>query len=501
MRILLTWSDWHVGRPQNAHDGRDLGPTRRLLAVGGRTYDTVLMLAARPDRTAARALAADIGRHVGAPTVGEVLVEILDVTDPSDHAQLFAALVPVVRALPPEAEVDVLLSSGTPQAQTLWVVLVKAGLLGARMLQVIPAQFVPDPHPEPVREVRLDFDGFPEIRALREEVVRLRARVQAVSGGLVGDSAPMRQLAERIARVAASRVPVLVTGETGTGKELVAQAIHAASDVSGGPFVAENCGTFAEGVLASELFGHEAGAFTGAVKRRRGLFEQAEGGTLFLDEIGELSLRVQVQLLRVLQEGVVRRVGGEAPVPVDVRIIAATHRDLPGMIACGEFREDLYYRLQGATLHVPPLRKHPGDLEALVSHFQAETKTTHLRLTRAVWAALQAHPWPGNVRELGAEVARWGVFCDTVVDVGDLSAGIRGALPATPQPTTATPTAVARPGPVGAPETLDQLVTRTERAAIEAALTANDENLSATARHLGVDRNTLKRKMAAYGWR
>jgi transcriptional regulator of aromatic amino acid metabolism len=138
-------------------------------------------------------------------------------------------------------------------------------------------------------------------------------------------------------------------------------------------------------VLASELFGHEAGAFTGAVKRRRGLFEQAEGGTLFLDEVGELSPRVQVQLLRVLQEGVVRRVGGEAPVPVDCRIIAATHRDLPAMIARGEFREDLFYRLQGAVLTVPPLRDRRGDLEALVAHFQAETHTQHLRLTRPAW--------------------------------------------------------------------------------------------------------------------
>jgi two-component system response regulator AtoC len=496
MRILLTWSEWHVGRPQLPANARDPGPVRRLLAVGGIEYDAIWLLTTRADKAAARALASELGRQGPA-----VSVEALEVTDPSDHEQLFTAVLPVVRTLPPEAEIDVLLSSGTPQAQTIWVVLVKAGLLRARMLQVIPPQFVPHPHPEPVREVRLDFDGFPEIRALREEVMRLRARVRAVSGGLLGESPAMVQLVERIARVAGARVPVLIHGETGTGKELVARAVHAAGDRAQGPFVAENCGAFAEGVLASELFGHEAGAFTGAVKRRRGLFEQAEGGTLFLDEVGELSPRVQVQLLRVLQEGVVRRVGGEAPVPVDCRIIAATHRDLPAMIARGEFREDLFYRLQGAVLTVPPLRDRRGDLEALVAHFQAETHTQHLRLTRPAWAALQAYDWPGNVRELRAEVARWGVFCDAHVQLEDVSAAIRqGAPPYAPAPAG---TQTHASGSPSAPEdtTLDAIVTRAERDAVAAALAATDDNLSAAARRLGIDRNTLKRKMAAYGWR
>ena len=501
MRLLLTWSEWHAGRPQIPADARDPGPVRRFLAVSGVPYDAVWLLSTRRDRAAARAFAAELSQWVAS-----VLVETLDVTDPSDHEQLFQALTPLVRALPVDAEVDVLLSSGTPQAQTIWVVLVKAGLLKARMLQVIPAQFVPHPHPEPVREVRLDFDGFPEIRALREEVVRLRARVRAVSGGLVGESPGMHLLAERIARVATARVPVLIHGETGTGKELVAQAIHAAGDRADGPFVAENCGAFAEGVLASELFGHEAGAFTGAVKRRRGLFEQAEGGTLFLDEVGELSPRVQVQLLRVLQEGVVRRVGGETAVAVDARIIAATHRDLPEMIRRGEFREDLYYRLQGAVLTVPALRERPGDLEALVAHFQRETKSDHLRLTRAAWTALQRYGWPGNVRELRAEVSRWAVFCDEVVELGDLSATVReppegGPAALSPQVATASEGAsVSTSGPTS-PETLDAAVLRTERQTIAAALERTSENLSAAARDLGIDRNTLKRKMAQFGWR
>jgi transcriptional regulator with GAF, ATPase, and Fis domain len=191
-------------------------------------------------------------------------------------------------------------------------------------------------------------------------------------------------------RVAASNASVLLVGETGTGKELVARTIHRLSERVAGPFIAENCGAFSEGVLASELFGHERGAFTGAAARRRGLFEQADGGTLFLDEIADTSPRVQVSLLRVLQEGTLRRVGAEQPITVDVRVIAATHRDLSALVAKGEFREDLYYRLCGATVRVPPLRERLGDLEGLVRHFLAELGATKLWPDAAAWRRLRA---------------------------------------------------------------------------------------------------------------
>ncbi len=499
MRLLLTWT--HAGQQG------DPGPVMRLLAVGGVRYDDARVLTNRGDRAGARAL-------VGAMGFGSV--QVLDVPDPSDHAALFKAVGPVVEALPPDAEVDVLLSAGTPQAQTIWVILVQAGLLRARMLQVIPPRFVPHPHPEPVRAVRLDIDGFPEIRALRAEVVQLRARVTALAGTLVGESAAMRRLRERVARVGAARVPVLVLGETGTGKELVARAVHAASDRAEGPFVAENCGAFAEGVLQSELFGHEAGAFSGATGRHRGLFEQAHGGTLFLDEVGELPPRVQVQLLRVLQEGVLRRVGGEQPVRVDVRVVAATHRDLPALVARGEFREDLYYRLEGATLRVPPLRERAGDLELLVAHFLA-SEGRRLQPTRRAWQALQAYAWPGTVRELGAEVRRWTVFCDDVVDLADLSPAIAAGAPAVPPAAglpsagaplagSATPSAGASLAGSVAPSAgsvapLAEVVAAAERAAVADALAVHRGNLSAAARALAVDRNTLKRKMSAFGLR
>ena len=392
--MLLTWSDRGVRGPSPSHHqprpASDRGPIARLLEH--REYAAARILCTPAGREPAAELVAELRE-----TIADVELVELAVVDPSDYEQLFLALGPALAALAPRRAsvggAEVLLSAGTPQMQTLWVILVAAGLLDARMLQVIPAAFVPVPHPSPVREVQLDIDGFPEIRAMRDELRRLRAEVRPRASGLIGDSEAMTALLRRLGRVAQAEVPVLILGETGTGKELVARAIHAASERSRGPFVAENCGSFSEGVLASELFGHERGAFTGAQSRRRGLFEQADGGTLLLDEIGEVSPRTQVMLLRVLQEGRLRRLGGEQEIRVDVRVLAATHRDLPAMVAAGEFREDLYYRLRGATLELPPLRERGRDLEQLVAHFLAELGRAGAGErpwpSEAAWAALR----------------------------------------------------------------------------------------------------------------
>ncbi|MGC4122854.1 MAG: sigma 54-interacting transcriptional regulator [Myxococcales bacterium] len=378
-----------------------------------------------------------------------------------------------------------LLSAGTPQAQTLWVILVQAGILRARMLQVIPEVFAP---PSPVREVRLDIEGFPEIRALRDEVRRLRAAASWKGSAIVGESPAMQRLLLRATRVASSDLPVLVLGETGTGKELVARAVHEGSERSRGPFVAENCAAFAEGLLASELFGHEPGAFTGAAGRKRGLFELAHGGTLFLDEVGDMPLPVQAHLLRVLQEGALRRVGGEAAVNVDVRLITATHRDLAQLCREGRFREDLYYRLRGATLELPPLRERPEDIPLLVDHFLRSKPARPLEVTARAARALASYRWPGNVRELRSEVARWKVFCGKHVDLEDLSPEILGGRVEKP--------AAAQPGAV---QPLAVAVRAAEERAVASALAQEKGNLSRTARVLGIDRNTLKRKLAALG--
>jgi len=497
-RTLLTWSDRGVDGPAPAHQAKrpasDRGPVLRLLdeTPPGASYARALVLTVPGGLARAHTLAGDMK-----PQVGDVEVRVVPVDDPSDHAALFAALGPLVAEFDrvPRPHLDVLLSSGTPQAQTLWVILVQAHMLRARMLQVIPAAFVPRPHPRAIREVSLDIEGFPEIRVLREEVTRLRAEVRARGALLIAGSDAMRALMDRVVRVAHSELPVLVLGETGSGKELVARAIHDGSARADGPFIAENCGAIADSLLASELFGHEAAAFTGATARHRGLFEQASGGTIFLDEIGELPPHVQAMLLRVLQERTVRRVGGEQAVKVDVRVVAATHRDLAQMVRDGRFREDLYYRLRGATLGVPPLRDRITDLPAMIDTFLREAtirgRARTLPVTPEAMRLLAAYPWPGNVRELRSEVHRWAVFCDDEVAPADLAPEIRDG---------GAPRAARRPAPRAArTTTLAAAVRDAEHAAITAALAAHAGNLSRTARALGVERNTLKRKLARLG--
>jgi transcriptional regulator with GAF, ATPase, and Fis domain len=220
----------------------------------------------------------------------------------------------------------------------------------------------------------------------------------------------------RVALVARSDMPVLLLGETGTGKEVIARAIHDASPRARGPFIRVNCGAIPSELIDSELFGHERGAFTGATASRRGWFERADEGTLLLDEVGELPLPAQVRLLRVLQEGTFERVGGEKAVAVDVRIIAATHRDLPVLVQNGQFREDLWYRIAGFPIVLPPLRERRADIPALAAHF-AERAALRFGLrpvavTRQDVALLQAYDWPGNVRELASVIDRAAILGD-----------------------------------------------------------------------------------------
>ncbi|HJL30336.1 MAG TPA: sigma-54 dependent transcriptional regulator, partial [Polyangiaceae bacterium LLY-WYZ-15_(1-7)] len=243
--------------------------------------------------------------------------------------------------------------------------------------------------------------------------------------GIVGSHPVMIRLLRRVAQVARSRATVLIHGETGTGKELIAGAIHTNSKRAAGPFVKLNCAALAESVLESELFGHERGAFTGAQARRIGRFEQADGGTLFLDEVSELSLSLQVKLLRFLQERELERVGGNETVKVDVRVVAATNEDLGALVKSGRFREDLYYRLNVVRLEVPPLRARPSDVLELASHFlvelAAENEVEVSGFTEAAKQALLAHPWPGNVRALRNAIETAVVLCEGErVDVGDL---------------------------------------------------------------------------------
>jgi DNA-binding NtrC family response regulator len=268
-------------------------------------------------------------------------------------------------------------------------------------------------------ELMLVLERALERHRSRKETASLRQQLteRYKFENIVGNSAEMQQVFKSIAQVAPSRATVLLSGESGTGKELVAAAVHHRSTRASGPFVRLHCAALAESLLESELFGHERGAFTGAERRREGRFEQANSGTLFLDEISEISPSTQVKLLRVLQEREFERVGGNQTVHVDVRVIAASNRDLADMVAKGKFREDLFYRLNVINIRLPPLRERAGDVIALAQHFLAkyakENAKTVDRISDDALALISAYGWPGNVRELENVIERAVVLADS----------------------------------------------------------------------------------------
>lgn len=308
---------------------------------------------------------------------------------------------------------------------------------------------------------------------------------------LVGRSAPMRELLTRLVRVAQTDVTVLITGESGTGKELVARAIHANSKRAARPFMPVNCAAISESLLESELFGHVKGAFTGAVKLRQGLLEEASGGTFFFDEIAETTPAFQAKLLRVIQEHEIRRVGDNASIPVDVRVIAATNQDLKLAIAEKRFREDLFYRLNVVPLTAPPLRERREDIPLLAQHFIArfnQRNGTRRTLLQGALQKMAAYDFPGNVRELENVVEQAAALARAdEIDADDMFIETR--------------TAAALDTPPGGVRTLAQEVDQAERRAIEAAVARNEGLLERVARELDVSTTTLWRKMKRLGLR
>ena len=313
---------------------------------------------------------------------------------------------------------------------------------------------------------------------------------------VTGPSRRMATLVDELDAAAREDVSMLILGETGTGKEVLAREIHRRSRRAAGPFVAVHCMAFASEMIESELFGHEKGAFTGAAERRLGRFELADGGTLFLDEVGELSPGVQVKLLRVLQERAVERVGGGRPIPVDIRLVAATNQDLPGRIRSGAFREDLYYRINVFTLHPPPLRERREDIPTLAEHFRV---LANQRMGKAVagfrdeaMRALQQHDWPGNVRELANVVERAMVLARG--DQIELAAVGMAPSAGVPQPSSTPPDFLA-----GLPTPLNEAREIFEGEFIRRALERAEGNVSRAAKELDVPRSTIYRKCELLG--
>lgn len=325
-----------------------------------------------------------------------------------------------------------------------------------------------------------------EKRRLLHEVGILAGEFRERYGleNIVGHSAPIRELISRIVRAAPSDTNVLITGESGTGKELVARAIHTASRRAAHPFVPVNCAAITPTLLESELFGHSRGAFTGAIKARRGLYEEASGGTLFLDEIGETDTAFQAKLLRALQEKEIRRVGESQPITVDVRVVAATNQDLSKAVAEKRFREDLFYRLNVVPIRVPPLRERIGDLPLLATHFLARynrRNETRKTLSESALDKLLSHDYPGNVRELENTIEQAAALSTgDVIDPEDFSFAHLDE----------------RSGTVaGESRRLSDVVDEAERNAIAASLARHPGDLAAVARELGISPTTLWRKM------
>ncbi|ABI55575.1 sigma-54-dependent transcriptional regulator [Alkalilimnicola ehrlichii MLHE-1] len=332
---------------------------------------------------------------------------------------------------------------------------------------------------------------------LDELVTKVRGLAEAQGGDapaeegepLLGIAPAMRRLEERLRRLARAGAGVLITGESGVGKEHAARLLHQAGAGDGErPFVAVNCGALTESLLEAELFGHERGAFTGAARARRGVFEQAQGGTLFLDEIGDMSPAMQVRLLRAIQERCITRVGGETPIPVDIHLVSATHRDLRALVESGEFREDLYYRINTVQVRIPPLRERPEDILWFAARFLAEAAAEQGRedlqgLSGQAQEALLEHHWPGNLRELRHAIDRAVILAEgpqvTPADLFDDR---------------------DEPGlPDEAGQGLTDYLRRCERAHIVQALEAHGGHMARTAASLGISRKNLWEKMKKLG--
>jgi len=363
--------------------------------------------------------------------------------------------------------------------------------------------FITKPFPPEVLRAKVE-QGL-EVASTRKQLQRVIAHndmlsqdAAAAAGSMVGSSEPMQKLVGLIRKAASSETTVLVTGESGTGKELVARMIHDLSPRKSGPFIVVHCAALAETLLESELFGHERGSFTGAIRRKLGRFELADKGTLFLDEVGEIPASIQTKLLRVLQQKEIERVGSEETLQVDVRVVSATHRDLKAEVARGAFREDLYYRLHVVPLHIPALRERAEDIPALARHFIAKCapkmNPSVGGLSEAAARALMRYPWPGNVRELENAIEQSLVFAEREqLEESDLPPFLRAA------PARLQPPAPWIPDPHGE-RPLPEILEDVERELIQRAYERAGGVKTETARLLGIKTSALYYKLEKYGF-
>jgi transcriptional regulator with GAF, ATPase, and Fis domain len=434
VRVLLTFTGFHDPFSASPISGTEKeGPILNL--IRSFPFDEVVLFAT--PNTLEQTAETERILHQRHPTIACQVCQ-LKLADPTNYLEILANLrreFETISKRKRDAGWYVATASGTPQMHACWVMLVASGEIPGRLLHVRPPQFVTDKTPM-VTEVDLTQKDFPTIRS------RLWAEIPLPDGsahdpkkviealGIVGDHPTITQALETSSLLAQSDVPVLILGESGSGKEKIATLIHRLSRRAEKPFVALNCAAIPEQLAESTLFGHCKGAFTGATASLKGKFESANSGTLFLDEIGELPKAIQGKLLRTVQEGVIEPLGEETGRKVNVRLIAATHRDLQDAVAKKEFREDLFYRLRVGEVRIPPLRERRSDIIKLAVHFLDEINATlrkPRRFTPEALIRLQQHSWPGNIRELCNAVQRAAVLCKTTditpenLDLADFS--------------------------------------------------------------------------------
>ncbi len=404
-RVLLSFVGNRDPYRADGPEGPEPGPVLSLL--GARRFDRVFLFCTGPDYLVrARDVEEIAAGEIDRPPVFSFVQ--IDLASPIDYEEIFTRLRDaagrVIEGLAHRSpDLWVLLDPGTPQMQTAWFLLARSGLLKARLLQGIPPRFAGGVYK--VKEVNLASSVLPEVKIAEAPAAAGSPRwiARAAAEGVVGESPAFRAALERAERAARYSISVLIQGETGTGKGLIARMIHEASDRAKAPFFPLNCAAFTPTLVESELFGHGQGAFTGADSARLGLLRAAEGGTVLLDEIGDLPPAIQPKLLRVLEEKTLIPVGEDRERKVDVRILAATHRDLEKMVEEGSFRRDLYERLAQFTVTVPPLRERPEDIPLLTRRFLTDWNRQcgeSKRLADEAVSLLAAYPWPGNVREL-----------------------------------------------------------------------------------------------------
>ena len=510
------------------------GPVLTLLAE--RSFAAVHIFTTPNTLTNAQQLQQEIAARSGDC---RTRIHNIDIPDPTDYEALFLHMSGLCREIREEYRdqkpvCSIATASGTPQMQTVWFLLAQSGLVPATLLKITPPHFL-RPGQKAVSEIRLSLESFPRItlpspetleiaatylrkeklEAEREELVREFSGLQ-----MIGRSPALTKVMETVRAAALYDSAVLIQGETGTGKELVARAIHFNSARKTEPMITVNCAAIPETLVESELFGHEKGAFTGADRQKKGKFELADRGTIFLDEIGDMPLPAQAKILRVLQDKTITRVGGEKTISADVRVIAATNRNLPERIADGKFREDLYYRLRVIDIPVPALRERREDIPLLVEYFLDRHNRRYLRqkqFSRDAMRRILEYSWPGNVRELENAIERAFVLSGgNVIKDADLppeiltppsplsvanggplrseqtfSPGASGGRVPSAQPSVTDAGAIRIP-PEGLD--LDARLLDMERAAFEEAIRRKDGNREAAARFLGVRPHTFRKR-------